>query len=140
MLTITSFEIGISNIMDVSMIYLSQNFNRTSFKARDIGFDVFFSLNGVYVISVCCVNVLNCRIVEKVVKCIEGNENVMACVSSRQNAVLAVTESFMLVKMPDKNEDSNLLLVEKKGGIKSLIKIEEQAEGIIKTPDNFFVR
>ena len=70
---------------------------------------------------------------------------IISVLSCRSGAGLAgtepeVSENPMLVKTPDKNEDSNLLLVEKKGGIKSLIKIEEQAEGIIKTPDNFFVR
>ena len=63
--------------------------------------------------------------------------------SSRSGAGLAgtepeVSENFMSVKTPDKNEDSNLLLVEKKDGLKSLIKIEEQTKGIINTPDNFY--
>ena len=46
-----------------------------------------------------------------------------------------VSGNFMLVKTPDKNEASNLLLVKKKDGLKSLIKIEGQTEGNIKTPD-----
>ena len=53
--------------------------------------------------------------------------------SSRSGAGLAGTES-------DKNEDSNLLLVEKKDGLKSLIKIEERTEGIFKTAEDFYVR
>ena len=45
-----------------------------------------------------------------------------------------VSGNFMLEKTPNKNEASNLLLVEKKDGLKSLIKIEGQTEGNITTP------
>ena len=58
-----------------------------------------------------------------------ANENVLA------ETAPEVSGNFMLVKTPDKNEASNLLLVEKKDGLKSLIKIEGQTEGNIKTPD-----
>ena len=60
------------------------------------------------------------------------NENVFA------GAIPEVSGNFMLVKMPDKNQVSNLLLVEKKDGLKSLIKIEEQTEGNTKTPNYFY--
>ena len=46
-----------------------------------------------------------------------------------------VSGNFKLLKTPDKNEASKLLLVEKKDGLKSLIKIKGQTEGNIKTPD-----
>ena len=49
-----------------------------------------------------------------------------------------VSENFNLVKTPDKSEASNLLLVEKKDGLKSLIKIEGKTKGNIKTPDYIY--
>ena len=68
--------------------------------------------------------------------------SVLAC---RNGVALAGTEpeaseKFTMVKTPDKNEESNLLLVGKKDGLKSLIKIEERTEGIIKTADNSYVK
>ena len=59
-----------------------------------------------------------------------ANENVLA------ETAPEVSGNFMLVKTPDKNEASNLLLEEKKDGLKSLIKIGGQTEGNIKTHDN----
>ena len=59
-----------------------------------------------------------------------ANENVWA------ETVPEVSGNFMLVKTPDKNEASNLLLVKKKDGLNSLIKVEGQTEGNIKTPNN----
>ena len=57
------------------------------------------------------------------------NEYVLA------GTVPEVSGNFRLVKSADQNEASNLLLVEKKDGLKSLIKVEGQTEGNIKTPD-----
>ena len=49
-----------------------------------------------------------------------------------------VSGNFKLVKTPGKNEASNLLLVEKKDGLKSLIKIEGKTKGNNKTPDYIY--
>ena len=49
-----------------------------------------------------------------------------------------VSGNFMLVKTPDKNEASNLLLVKKKDGLNSLIKVEGQTEGNIKAYDYIY--
>ena len=52
--------------------------------------------------------------------------------------VLAEISCSMLVITPDKNEASNLLRVKKKDGLKSLIKVEGETEGNIKTPNYIY--
>jgi len=75
----------------------------------------------IYLVPKFCLIIFLC-----IISFLLANENVLA------ETAPEVSGNFMLVKTPDKNEASNLLLEEKKDGLKSLIKIGGQTEDLRK--------